>query len=315
MKGLVTKSTGSWYRVRTGDAKVFRCRIKGKFRLHGKNLTNPVAVGDNVLFNIVDKNESTGIITEIGERKNYIVRQSPRKKHSLHLMASNIDQAMLVLTILQPNLKPGFIDRFLLMTEPHDIPLVLLFNKSDLYGKEEWEIYEALSDIYSEIGYRVLSISATEGENLGEVYRLLQDKTTLISGQSGVGKSTILNKLFPDLVIETDELSTYTGKGQHTTTFARMYPLQDNIRVVDTPGIKTLSFLNLTPQDVRHNFREFFQYSKNCKFSDCTHINEPHCAVKEAIVAGEISGLRYENYLKIIEEIESQNRWERHDYY
>lgn len=315
MKGIVTKSTGSWYQVQVDGGKVYRCRIRGKFRLFGKALTNPVAVGDVVHFQTEDDEPDKGLITKIQERRNYVVRQSPRRKHALHLLAANIDQALLITTIVHPNLKPGFIDRFLLMTEPHDIPVIIVFNKTDLFTESEWEEYEYLEAIYSDIGYKVLSLSAKDEESVMRLKPLLKDKITLVSGQSGVGKSTTLNILSPDLKIETAELSEYTGKGKHTTTFAEMYNLSDGIKVIDTPGIKTLSFNNLTEQDVRHNFREIFEFSRKCKFADCTHMNEPKCAVKEAVDEGEISGLRYISYLKILEELSEQNRWERHKYY
>lgn len=315
MKGVVRKSTGSWYEVEGVNGKLYHCRIKGKFRVKSKNLTNPIAVGDIVSFQIEDKTEDRAIITEIGERRNYIVRQSPSKKHSLHLLASNIDQALLIVTLRNPNLKPAFIDRFLLMTEPHDIPVIIVFNKSDIYTEKDWKQYENFKEIYTAIGYTLLSLSAKIGTNLDELRPLLEDKTTLVSGQSGVGKSTLLNSMFPDLNITTTEISQYTEKGQHTTTFAEMYKITPKLRIIDTPGIKSLSFINLTPQDIMHNFREFFDRSINCKFSDCTHREEPGCAVKNAIGEGKISELRYFNYLKILEEVEAQNRWERHEYY
>ncbi len=311
MRGTVVKSTGKWYDVAAEDNVMYKCRIKGKFRLLGQPLTNPVAVGDIVTFEQEGSDLLQGLITEIAERENYVVRQSPSRKHALHLLASNIDQALLVVTIIKPNLKQGFIDRFLLMTEPQDIPVIIAFNKADLYGEEEWNMYDYLHDVYTEIGYKVLSLSAKEGEGVDELLALLRNNITLISGQSGVGKSTLINQIAPELDIQTTMLSSHTGKGQHTTTFAEMHTIEDNMKIIDTPGIKTLSFNNLTPQDVRHNFREFFEYSKHCKFSDCTHINEPQCAVKQAIEEGEISELRYLNYLKILEEIEKQNRWER----
>ncbi len=311
MKGIVTKSTGSWYQVETEDKQKYFCRIRGKFRLMGKTLTNPVAVGDVVHFELEDNEENHGLITKIGDRKNYVVRQSPRKKHSLHLLASNIDQAILLTTIVEPNLKPGFIDRFLLMTEPHDIPVTIIFNKADLYSEDNWMEYEYLNAIYTDLDYKVMSLSAIDDEDLGSVKAILAGKITLVSGQSGVGKSTLLNKLSPGLNIETGDLSSYTGKGKHTTTFAEMYSLDETTKVIDTPGIKTLSFNNLTEQDVRHNFRELFEYSRECRYADCTHINEPNCAVKQAVEDGEISSLRYFSYLNIIDEISEQNKWER----
>lgn len=311
-KGTVIKSTGSWYQVQFEDGSQQKCRILGKFRLHGKKLTNPVAVGDKVHVTSTGDEENSGVIKEILPRENYVVRQSPRQKHNLHLLASNIDQAILILTIIEPNLKQGFIDRFLLMTEPHDIPVTIVFNKSDLFEEEEEEIFEIMQMIYDAIGYQVLQVSAANGEGMEQLKEVLKDKTTLVSGQSGVGKSSIINRLQPQLDLRTSEISDYSGKGQHTTTFAEMFPLDFGGFIIDTPGIKMLAFNNLEIMDVAHNFRELFIESKNCKFGNCTHRNEPHCAVKEAVEMGKISHLRYNNYIKIIEDIEDQNYWERH---
>ena len=309
-KGIVIRSTGSWYQVEIEDGSQLDCRIVGKFRLDGQKLTNPVAVGDEVMIQLEDDGER-GLIKEILPRKNYVVRQSPRKKHHLHLLASNIDQAVLIMTIIHPNLKQGFIDRFLVMTEPYNIPVIIVFNKMDLYGEEELAVYEYLKEIYEKIGYEVLLVSAQDGTGTEDLEAHLKDKTSLISGQSGVGKSTLINQMQPQLNLRTEQISDYSGKGQHTTTFAEMFPLDFGGYIIDTPGIKSLAFNNLEPMDVAHNFREFFQISENCKFADCTHRNEPKCAVKEAIEEEEISELRYLNYLQILEEIEDQNYWER----
>jgi len=275
-------------------------------------LTNPVAVGDEVMVSMEPGEEKTGLIKKIVPRRNSVVRQSPRQKHHLHLLAANVDQAVLIATIIQPDLKPGFIDRFLLMTEPHNIPTVIVLNKADLYNQDQLELFDALEYLYSDIGYQVLLASAHTGIGIDRLKKMLQGKTSMISGQSGVGKSSLINAVQPLLGLRTTELSDYSGKGQHTTTFAEMLPLDDGGYIIDTPGIKTLSFNYLEPQDVAHNFREFFQRSTSCRFHNCTHRNEPGCAVKEAVENGKIIYLRYQNYLAIMDEIEQQNYWERH---
>ncbi|MFK7806563.1 MAG: ribosome small subunit-dependent GTPase A [Saprospiraceae bacterium] len=311
-KGIVRKSTGNWYHVLNKEGQDIRCRIVGKFRLDGLKTTNPVAVGDEVEFEMEEGDEETGVIRKISRRENYIIRQSPRKKHQLHILASNVDQAVVITTIVQPLLKQGFIDRFLMMTEPQNIPAVIVFNKADVYEEENLQLYEYLKKIYESIGYKTLLVSATERTGLEELKEVLKDKTTLIGGQSGVGKSTLVNSIQPQLELRTEEISDYSGKGQHTTTFAEMFELDFGGSIIDTPGIKNLSFSNLEPQDVTHNFREFFEVSKDCKFGNCTHRNEPKCAVKEAIEEGTISELRYFNYITILDEVEDQNYWERH---
>lgn len=312
MQGVVVKVTGSWHDVRLENGNVIACRITGKLRLGDIKTTNPVGVGDYVDIQFEQDDKTRGIISEILPRKNYIVRQSPRRKHDLHLLASNVDQAILVTTIINPMLKMGFIDRFLLMTEPHNIPVVIVINKSDLFGEEEWELFGGLKIIYEEIGYKVVSCSSQNGEGIEEIKNLLKDKTTLVAGQSGVGKSTLINTIQPGLGLKTDEISDYSGKGQHTTTFAEMFPLAIGGFIIDTPGIKMLSYNNLEPLDVAHNFREFFELSPQCRYPNCLHKEEPGCAVKAAVEEGTVSPLRYEHYLQIMSEVEDQNYWERH---
>ena len=274
-------------------------------------LTNPVAVGDFVQF--ILESEGKGMIKKIMPRTNYVARQSPRRKHDVHLLAANIDQALLFVTIVEPSLKQGFIDRFLLTTEPQEIPTVIVFNKADLYDAEDMEIFEKMKGIYEKIGYTVLLVSATEGVGLAALASVLTNKITMISGQSGVGKSSVVNGIQDQLALKTGEISDYSGKGQHTTTFAEMHPLDFGGSLIDTPGIKTLAFNNLEPIQVAHNFREFFQLSDECRFGgSCLHRNEPNCAVLAALERDEISDIRYENYLKILEEVEDQNYWERH---
>ena len=308
-KGTVIKSTGSWYQVRLDDGQEIESRIKGKIRLENKKITNPIAVGDEVML----ERESTtdkGIIKEILQRKNYVARQSPHKKHNMHILASNLDQVILIVTVVEPNLKPGFIDRFLLTTEAFNIPTYLIFNKADIYNEEDLGLFLALRAVYRKIGYSVLLVSAQTGDGIDDLSALLKDKITLIGGQSGVGKSSLLNKIQPHLDLRTGEISDHSGKGQHTTTFAEMHHLSFGGAIIDTPGIKLLSFNYLEVMDVVHNFREFFQYSHNCKYQNCTHRQEPGCAVKTAIQNGEISESRYASYTVILEEIENQNSWE-----
>lgn len=311
MQGTVIKSTGSWYNVRMEDGQVLECRTVGKMRLNDLPLTNPIAVGDEVVFEM-ENETGNGLIKGIMPRRNYVVRQSPRRKHDLHLLASNIDQALLVTTITQPKLKQGFIDRFLLMVEPYEIPTIIVFNKADLYNDEDLEVYAYLEDLYQGLGYTVILASAMTGDGVAELKAQLKDKVTMLSGQSGVGKSSLLNQIQANLELRVGEISDWSGKGQHTTTFAEMHPLDMGGQIIDTPGIKTLSFIHLEPNQVAHNFREIFALSPQCRFGGaCLHRNEPKCAVKAAVEKGEISSLRYENYLYILQEIEDLNHWER----
>jgi ribosome biogenesis GTPase len=312
MKGIVARVTGSWHEIRLEDGTSLPCRTIGKLRMEDIKTTNPVGVGDEVEVQYEEGDQFKGVITEVLPRRNYVVRQSPRKKHDLHLIAANIDQAVLVTTIIHPKIKLGFIDRFLLMTEPHNIPVIIVVNKNDLFGEEELEMYGGLKYLYEDIGHKVISCSAISEDGIQILKDILKDKTTLVAGQSGVGKSTLINSIQPGLGLRTENISDYSGKGQHTTTFAEMFTLDFGGYIIDTPGIKMLSFNNLEPMDVAHNFREFFEKSSSCRFDNCLHRNEPGCAVKAAIEAGEISYIRYEHYLQILGEIEDQNAWERH---
>ncbi|HND87981.1 MAG TPA: ribosome small subunit-dependent GTPase A, partial [Saprospiraceae bacterium] len=294
LTGTVIKSTGSWYQVRldasadlpSGQDATVQCRIMGKFRLDDMPLTNPVAVGDQVEVEM--EQEGKGLIKKIMPRRNYVMRQSPRRKHDLHLLAANIDQAVLIVTVVQPDLKPGFIDRFLVMIEHDDIPVTLVFNKADLYDESAMETFRHMQAVYEGIGYGVLLSSASTGLGLRAFRDLLADKTTLVSGQSGVGKSSLVNAVQPQLDLRTGDISDYSGKGQHTTTFAEMFDLDYGGRIIDTPGMKMLSFNNKDKANIAHSFREFFRLSEQCKFGGaCLHRNEPGCAVRTALAAGE----------------------------
>jgi ribosome biogenesis GTPase len=310
--GIVIKSTGSWYNVRLLESgEVLQCRIVGKFRLDDIPLTNPVAVGDEV--EVAHEGAGQGLIKKIGARRNYVVRQSPRRKHDLHLLAANIDQAMLIVTVVHPDLKPGFIDRFLVMTERDEIPVTIVFNKADLYDADDLDKYLEMKQVYEKIGYATLLTSVPSGEGLEAFKNVLQGKTTLVGGQSGVGKSTLVNAVQPQLELRTGEISDYSGKGQHTTTFAEMFELDFGGQLIDTPGIKTLGFNNKDKSNLAHSFREFFTLSSDCKFGGaCLHRDEPGCAVHAALRNGEVSELRYTNYLGLLAEVEDQNYWERH---
>lgn len=316
--GTVIKSTGSWYNVRLDTdpadlalGTVLQCRIVGKFRLGDIPLTNPVAVGDRV--EVQPETEGQGMIKKILPRRNYVMRQSPHRKHDIHLLAANIDQAVLIVTVVQPALKPGFIDRFLVMIERDDIPVTIVFNKADLYDADDQAKYLEMKAVYEKIGYGVLLTSVEKSVGLEEFKALLTGKTTLLSGQSGVGKSSLVNAAQPHFALRTGEISDYSGKGQHTTTFAEMFELDYGGRIIDTPGMKMLAFNNKDKANIAHSFREFFHLSSQCRFGGaCLHRNEPGCAVQAALREGEVSALRYEHYLGLLEEVEDQNYWERH---
>lgn len=304
--GIVTKSTGSWYGVKLENNEVIQCRIKGKFKIADLPTTNPIAVGDRVLIDL-----ATNMIVQIDIRRNYVVRQSTHIRKNLHLIAANIDQAFVITTLRQPAIKLGFIDRFLLTTTTYNIPTYIIFNKADIYEAEELEFYQDIKTIYEYIGYKTLLVSAETGEGIAELEAVLKDKTTLVSGHSGVGKSSLVNAIQPQLDLRTGEVSDYNEKGMHTTTFAEMHELDFGGQIIDTPGIKELGFVHLSEQDVAHNFLEIFKVGQRCRFGNCLHINEPQCAVKEALETGEISTIRYQSYLSIMEEVKQQNKWEQ----
>ncbi len=301
MTGVVTKSTGSWYWVRTQDHKVFECRIRGKFRTRGIKSTNPVTVGDHVDFEI-DASEGTGIITGIHDRKNYIVRKSVKLSKQTHIIAANIDQAFLMITLDHPKTFPAFIDRFLATAEAYDIETVLLFNKNDLLDEELREQKDRLKDLYEKIGYTCIDISAVEGLNVDKVKQLMIGKTSMFSGHSGVGKSTLINSISPGLNLKTAVISEQHRQGQHTTTFAEMFVIatEPESYIIDTPGITGFGVVDFEDYEVSDYFKEFFALKHLCKFNNCLHVNEPKCAVKEALEKGEIAQSRYKSYLQIL---------------
>ncbi len=307
MKGRVLRSTGSWYNVRLEDGTLADCRVKGKFRLDEEKTTNPVAVGDYVEIEFEEK-EATAVITEIKQRDNYISRQSPRLKQTRHIIASNLDQALLIATIAHPRTSSGFIDRFLLTAEAYHIPAHVIFNKQDLLSEKELKKQQQFADIYQTIGYPVHLISAMSGEGMSEMKDLMKNKTSLVSGHSGVGKSSFINAIHPQLNLKTGIISDYHQKGKHVTTFAEMFVLSFGGYVIDTPGIKEFGLLDIEPNEVSHYFREMRPLLNDCKFNNCLHENEPKCAVKEALIRGEIFEERYLNYLNILENCRESKR-------
>jgi len=300
MKGIVTKSTGSWYTVSDKNAVRIDCRLKGKFRMKGIKSTNPVTVGDHVNFEYED-GKSTGVINHIFERKNYIIRKSVNLSKQTHIIASNIDIAFLIVTIDNPVTYPGFIDRFLATAEAYSIPAVILFNKIDLYSTEQMIKKEKLKNIYESIGYICIDVSATEKINIDKVKVLMTNKTSMFSGHSGVGKSTLINAIEPSLNLKTAEISKAHKQGLHTTTFAEMFDLGFGGFIIDTPGIKGFGVVEFGQDEVADYFPEFFKLKKSCKFNNCLHINEPNCAVKEALENNKIAFSRYKSYLQMIE--------------
>ncbi len=298
MQGLITKSTGSWYTVLTNEGKKVECRIKGIFRIKGMVTTNPLAVGDIVDFEM-EPDQDTGVITNLHQRKNYIIRKSINLSRQAQILATNLDQAVLVVTLASPRTSLGFIDRFLVTAEAYDIPARLIFNKLDLFSEEGMEVLADFMSIYQHVGYPCFEVSALEGTNVDEVQAMLKDKVTLFSGHSGVGKSSLINALLPELTLRTNEISDWSDKGMHTTTFAEMFALPEGGFIIDTPGIKELGVIDIEKQELSHFFPEMRDRMHDCRFHNCRHINEPGCAVLEAVENGEIAQSRYDSYLSI----------------
>lgn len=302
MKGIVYKSTGSWYSVKAEDGTFYDCRIKGKFRIGGIKSTNPVAVGDHVLFDVDNKGDETvGVIKHIEERENYIIRKSVNLSKQTHIIASNIDVAFLLITLNNPPTFTTFIDRFLVTAEAYHINAVLLFNKVDTYNEDELLEIKYLAAVYRNIGYECIGISATTGKNIDKVKAIMKDKVTMFSGHSGVGKSTLVNAIEPGLDLKTSKISEQHLQGQHTTTFAEMFDLSFGGQIIDTPGIKGFGVVEIDKEELGDYFPEFFELKEHCKFNNCLHLEEPHCAVKEALETEEIAWFRYKSYLQILE--------------
>ncbi|QHV94358.1 ribosome small subunit-dependent GTPase A [Spirosoma endbachense] len=300
-QGLIIRSTGSWYDIRDEDGHIFQGRLKGKFKIKGLKITNPIAVGDRVTFDIEDEAENTAVITDISPRENYIIRQSVHKTAHGHILAANLDQAVLLATLTLPRTSLGFIDRFLVSAESFRIPTAVVFNKTDILNDEGLAYQQEIMDMYESIGYQCLATSATEGEGVDAFRELLNHKVTLLSGHSGVGKSSLVNAIAPDLNLRTNEVSTFANKGVHTTTFAEMFELAPETYIIDTPGIKELGLMDTAKEEISHYFPEMRDRLNQCRFHNCLHVNEPGCAIKEAVAEGEIAESRYMSYLSMVE--------------
>jgi ribosome biogenesis GTPase len=309
MKGIVYKSTGSWYQVKSEAGEFYDCRIKGKFRIKGIKSTNPVAVGDRVEFDSEDKDATAqGVIKKIETRENYIIRKSVNLSKQTHIIAANIDQVFLLVTLNNPPTLTTFIDRFLVTAEAYGVKAVLLFNKIDTYNEEELIEIKYLAAIYRNVGHECIGISAKNGKNVEKVKTMMLEQTSMFAGHSGTGKSTLINAIEPDLNLKTSAISEQHKQGQHTTTFAEMFDLSFDARIIDTPGIKGFGVVEIEREELGNYFPEFFRIKQNCKFHNCLHLEEPKCAVKEALEEGEIAWSRYKSYLQILEGEEDNYR-------
>ena len=294
-QGYVIKSTGSWYEVRLDSGEVIDARLKGKFRIKGIRTTNPITVGDQVV--VLNSEEDEAVITDLIPRKNYLIRKATNLSKESHIIASNIDQIVVVLTVAMPRTPLGFVDRVLATAEAYGIPVILAFNKVDIYEEKDENRFDELIEIYGPIGYTMLATSAVTLKGIEDLKRLMKDKTTLFTGQSGVGKSSLINALDEDLDLWVDEISDYNDKGRHTTTFAEMHFTDFGARLIDSPGLRSFGMIDMDKEHLAHYFIEMKKYLGECKFNNCVHINEPGCAIKNALEAGEISSSRYNNYL------------------
>ena len=300
MQGIVIKNTGSWYTVRTDEGKNVDCKIKGNFRLKGIRSTNPVAVGDRV--EIILNQEGTAFISSIYDRRNYIIRKSQNLSKQSHIIAANVDQAFLIVTVNYPQTSTIFIDRFLATAEAYSVPMVLVFNKTDILSDEERHYQEMMMKLYETVGYKCVAVSATTGMGMDAIQPLLKDKITLLSGNSGVGKSTFINHILPDANLRTSEISDAHNTGMHTTTFSEMLQLPEGGWIIDTPGIKGFGTFDIEPEELTSYFKDIFHFSKECRFSNCTHTHEPGCAVLKAVEEHYIAASRYQSYLSMLED-------------
>jgi ribosome biogenesis GTPase len=307
MKARIYKSTGSWYVAKTAEGKMYNARIKGIFKIEEITSTNPIAVGDEVEMVIEDVQEESAMIDHIYDRSNYVARVSPHNKRQHHIIASNLDQSILFATLKEPKTSQGFMDRFLVSCESYHIPAIIVFNKSDIYLKKELEKFALLKEMYEAIGYKVVLASVQNNEGVDEVKTLLQNKRTLLSGHSGVGKSTFINAVFPKFNLRTQEVSGWSGKGLHTTTFAEMFDLDNGGQIIDTPGLREFGLVDISKQELSQYFPEMRTLINDCQFNNCMHINEPGCAVKKAVNAGTVAVNRYASYLTILDTMEDES--------
>jgi ribosome biogenesis GTPase / thiamine phosphate phosphatase len=307
MRGVIYKSTGSWYVVKTAAGTAYNARLKGRFKMDGMTSTNPIAVGDEVEFDMEDELENRVMIHNLHPRKNYVNRVSPANRRLHHIIASNLDQSLLVATLREPRTSVGFIDRFLVTCEAFHIPAVILFNKSDLHGDQEQALFADRKTMYEAVGYRVLLTSVQEKEGLDQLREMLHNRVTLISGHSGVGKSSLINEILDDAHIRTSEVSDWSGKGMHTTTFAEMYDLPDGGKLIDTPGMREFDIADIDKSELSHFFPEMRALLQDCQFNNCMHINEPGCAIKAAARKGLIHEERYVSYCTILDSIREKS--------
>lgn len=307
-KGLILKSTGSWYSIKTSDGKIIQCKIKGKLRTLDLKSTNPVSVGDWVDIELIEDSNDVGVIVNIHERKNYIIRKSSNLSKQTQIIAANVDQALLIITLINPITSREFIDRFMAAAEAYRIPVILVINKTDLYDESLILTLQDINETYAKIGYKVIETSVIENKNLDIFRSLLDNKISVLSGNSGVGKSSLINTIFPNINLKVGKISDYHLKGKHTTTFAEMVELPFGGYIIDTPGLKGFGLANIQKEEVYHFFPEIFRKAQTCQYNNCLHLDEPKCSVKDAVLTGEISESRYLSYLSIVDDVNTKYR-------